>query len=197
MLNKRWILVAGLVVAAAVGALLALDRSGTASATSSIARGGTHLSRAATAQMKLQRRDTSDVFLLSTAQGRSYYRLVRDDGTLCYGVGPAGSPKGPDTVECFPDGPPAVIDFSVYEQSVTDPAIHVWRLEGLVNSGDVTRIGIVPADGSPAIDVPVVNNVYYLPAPPQTQVAEVDAYNSQGAVVSSSKIGPGPATPSR
>ena len=197
MLYKRWILVVAVVVAVAAGAILALGRSGTASATSSIAHGGTRLSRAAKAQMKLRRSDIKDVFLLSTAEGRSYYRLVRDDGTLCYGVGPAGSPKGPDTVECFPDGPPAVIDFSVYEQSVTEPAIHLWRLEGLVNSGDVTRIGIVPADGSPVVDVPVVDNVYYLAVPPQTQVAEVDAYDSQGAVVSSSKIGPGPATPSR
>jgi hypothetical protein len=124
-------------------------------------------------------------YLLATNHGRFYFRLVRP-GHVCFAVGRAVSTPG--IVQCFPtDARPSLIDFSVWEQSRSDPRLHLWRFEGLAADG-IARLAVLAVDGKVIATVPVTRGIYYLASPPKTPVGWIIEYDSHGHVLSRRSI---------
>jgi hypothetical protein len=123
------------------------------------------------------------VFLLATVHGRAYYRLVRP-GRICLGVGAAGKSTGPGQIRCFlPQNPPPIFDFSLFESTRTNPALHLWRFEGLAPDR-VAEIAIIGINSKPIARVRVVRGIYYLASPPKVRVRWIVLYSARGRILS-------------
>lgn len=149
----------------------------------------------------------SDLRLLGSTSGRSFYALTRSDGTTCYASGPeigsAGASSGllgavgcPTGAGAFPSQANPIIDFSVFHSPdrtgpVSLGSTFVWRLAG-VATDPVSSVAIQGADGRLYDTTAVANNVYDVEALQPLPVAPhaIVALNSSGGVVYSKCVAP-------
>jgi hypothetical protein len=121
------------------------------------------------------------MLLLGSRNGRSYYRVIKT-GRTCYGVGPAGAPRGPSEIVCWASQPPALIDFSAVSLTAANPQRHLLRLEGLARDG-ITDVAVIGIGQRMLVKVPVERGIYYLASPPSAPATAIVAHDAAGRVV--------------
>jgi hypothetical protein len=200
--TKQVLLLVGIALVVAVALASSLRSSAQARVSSdSVARGsavptdGTPITLSPTANARLAVVGITQSYLLGTHDGRSYYRLVKRDGTLCFGVGAVTNPNSPGSVICLnSETVPPILDFSVYQKGADDPSLSVWRLEGLVTSPDIARVDVIGLDGGVSASVPVVNGVYYKQFASAIPVTAIERIDVNGNVVSKTVLSATPST---
>jgi hypothetical protein len=162
---------------------------------SMIATDGTPVTLTAKANARLSAVGITHAYLLGTEAGRSYYKFVKQDGSLCYGVSAVTNPDPPGMVICLnSETVPPVLDFSVYQSDGGASGLSVWRLEGLVNSSNVARIDLLGAGGQVAASVPVANGVYYDQFASPVPVSAIEHVDASGNVVAKTAVPQAPTT---
>jgi hypothetical protein len=125
--------------------------------------------------------------LLTSENGRNYYRIDDTSRGTCYGSGPAGVPAELGIETCalsppFPSAKRPVLDFSVVEPVVGGNLARIVRVEGVAADG-VKSVAWFDASGTTIARVPVAKNVYSLTKPPTDAIAGFSAFDASGAVV--------------
>jgi hypothetical protein len=125
--------------------------------------------------------------LLSTRQGRSYYRIDNATGPACYGVGPAiPASYRLGQVQCaanFPSAERPLLDFTVIQQTTDDvSSARVVRSEGIAADG-VADIAFVTANGEIVDVTPVKGNAYSADSLPAGHVTALIARDATGATL--------------
>ena len=125
--------------------------------------------------------------LVSTQQGRSYYRIDNATGPPCYGVGPAT----PVTyrlgqVQCaanFPSAERPLLDFTVIQQTTDNvSSARVVRSEGIAADG-VADVAFLTDKGEIVGVTPVKGNSYSANSLPAGHVTALIARDATGAVL--------------
>ena len=121
--------------------------------------------------------------LLAMRGGRAYYLLETGNGP-CAAVGTPDRPDQLGAAQCpqghFPTADHPVLDLSVYEStSHDDQQIVLYRAEGIAADG-VAAVQFLRPDGTPALTVPVIGNVYSTAAVPSGPIAGVAALDEGG-----------------
>jgi hypothetical protein len=203
MLRPRLALLLGLVlVLLAAAGISAYFTYGTASAGASSAPTSDALSRVSatgppitlpannSATKNLVNSGLRAVERIGAHGGLSFYRLDWDSGKTCYGVGveasawPLGSIKCTIADPSFPSPEKPLLDISIVEITKHDPTAHYRRVAGFAADG-VAEVALEDESGGTITRVPVVNNVYWMLAPPG-RAAVVAALDSTGNVLATS-----------
>jgi hypothetical protein len=122
--------------------------------------------------------------VLAVRDGRAVYRLERANAAPCFGVGPATDLGNVAAATCsrggFPTAGQPVLDFSVYESTRHDVRdLSLYRVEGLAADG-VAAVEFLRPNGTVALRVPVVANVYATSAVPNGAIAGFAAVDRAG-----------------
>jgi hypothetical protein len=122
--------------------------------------------------------------VLGIRDGRALYRLHRENGGDCFGVGQADQLGSPGSVVCprggFPRAGDPVLDLSVYEGSRRDVReLSLFRVEGFA-ADDVVAIEFLRPNGDTALRVPVSGNVYSTSSVPRGPIAGLAAVDKNG-----------------
>jgi hypothetical protein len=122
--------------------------------------------------------------VLGIRDGRALYRLTRENGDPCFGVGAASRLGSPGSVVCprggFPRAGNPVLDLSVYEGTRHDVReLSLFRAEGFAADG-VVAIEFLRPNGDVALRVPVSGNVYSTSAVPSGPIAGLAAVDKDG-----------------
>ena len=116
--------------------------------------------------------------LLGIRDGRAFYR-VGDARARCYAVGDARSVGTVGAVICWDDSQP-LMDFSVVDlSSGSRSEMTFFRIEGIA-ADQVSSVGVLDSSGDVVARVPVVGNIYAMPAPPGTPGRGLVAFDSRG-----------------
>lgn len=173
-----------------VGAVVAAAAAATVIATQGNAgRDTTKLSNTGRQQVEVRRVVIRSVpirhgSLLAVRANRALYRLDRKDAEPCFGVGPANDIGNVGAITCprggFPRAGQPVLDFSVYESMRHDVRdLSLFRIEGFAADG-VAAVEFLRPNGSVAVRVPVVGNVYATTAVPEGPIAGFAAVDKAG-----------------
>jgi hypothetical protein len=135
---------------------------------------------------RLEEAGLKAVTLLSSRDGRSFFRLDYASGRSCWAMGDAARSWPLGGITCriaepwFPSRELPVLDDSVAEQDGArgDPAPHLTRLQGFAVDG-VAEISVRDAAGRELVRVPVVSNTYVAQNLPRTAAYAV-AFGSDG-----------------
>jgi hypothetical protein len=116
--------------------------------------------------------------LLAVRDGRAFYRLG-DARARCYAVGDARSLGTVGAVACWDESQP-LMDFSVVDlSSGSRSEMTFFRIEGIA-ADQVSTVGVLGSNGDVVARVPVVGNVYAMPAPPGAPARGLVALDSRG-----------------
>lgn len=116
--------------------------------------------------------------LLAIRDGRAFYRLG-DARAHCYAAGDAHSVGTVGAVGCWDDAQP-LMDFSVVDlSSGSQSEMKFFRIEGIA-ADQVSSVGVLGSNGDVVARVPVVGNVYAMPAPPGASGRGLVALDSRG-----------------
>jgi hypothetical protein len=116
--------------------------------------------------------------LLAVRDGRAFYRLG-DARARCYAVGDARSLGTVGAVACWDESQP-LMDFSVVDlSSGSRSEMTFFRIEGIA-ADQVSTVGVLGSNGVVVARVPVVGNVYVMPAPPAASAHGLVALDSRG-----------------
>jgi hypothetical protein len=133
--------------------------------------------------------EATSVALLSERDNRSFYRLSRDDGNVCYAIDNSTEPDHigntvcPLTATSFPTPNTPVLDLSVFESTSHVPGdFHVVAAQGFAADG-VASVVLVDGNGHFIARRRSANNVYALDVPPGRVATAVVAYDADGAEV--------------
>jgi hypothetical protein len=150
-----------------------------ASRSFSVAAKGTALQLTARQARRLQGAPTSGpVALLGIRGGRAFYR-VGDAQSHCYGDGDASSIGTFGSLACW-DGSQPLMDLSVVDVSAGNTnEMKFFRIEGIA-ADEVSSVGVLGPEGRVVARVPVVDNLYSLPAPPQISGRGLVALDARG-----------------
>lgn len=138
---------------------------------------------------ELENVGASEAWLLATRNTRSFYRLSRDDGSVCYAVN--GSTEGdrigntvcPLTPTSFPTPVTPVLDLSVFESTSHVPDdFHVIAAQGFAADG-VAAVALLDQKGRTIARRRAAGNVYAVDVPPGRLATTVTAYDADGAEI--------------
>jgi hypothetical protein len=133
--------------------------------------------------------EATSVALLAARDNRSFYRLSRDDGNVCYAINSSTEPDHigntvcPLTPTSFPTPSTPVLDLSVFESTSHTPGdFHVVAAQGFAADG-VASVELVDGKGHLIARRWNADNVYALDVPPGRVATGVVAYDADGAEV--------------
>jgi len=138
---------------------------------------------------ELQNVGASGASLLAARNARSFYRLSRDDGSVCYAVNSStdedriGNTVCPLTPTSFPTPTAPVLDLSVFESTSHVPGdFHVVAAQGFAADG-VVAVALLDQRGHTIARRRAAGNVYAIDVPPGRVATTVAAYDADGAEV--------------
>ncbi len=138
---------------------------------------------------ELQNVGASGASLLAARNARSFYRLSRDDGSVCYAVNSStdedriGNTVCPLTPTSFPTPTAPVLDLSVFESTSHVPGdFHVVAAQGFAADG-VVAVALLDQRGHTIARRRAAGNVYAIDVPPGRVAMTVAAYDADGAEV--------------
>jgi len=138
---------------------------------------------------ELQNVGARRAWLLAARNARSFYRLSRDDGSVCYAVNSSpdtdriGNTVCPLTPTQFPTPTTPVLDLSVFESTSHVPGdFHVVAAQGFAADG-VAKVALLDRQGRVIARQRAADNVYAVDLPPGRLAATVVAYDADGGEV--------------
>lgn len=138
---------------------------------------------------ELQNVGASGAWLLAARNERSFYRLSRDDGSVCYAVNSStdadriGNTVCPLTPTSFPTPTAPVLDLSVFESTSHVPGdFHVVAAQGFAADG-VGAVALLDQKGRTVTRRRAAGNVYAIDVAPGRVATTVVAYDANGAEV--------------
>jgi hypothetical protein len=125
---------------------------------------------------------------LATRAGRTFYRLLRPDGTVCYAVDVVGgdhvgNTDCPEPATIFPTATTPILDFTIFESTSHVPgAEHVLSAQGFAADG-VKSIALLDRSGRVVAQDRTSGNVYAVDVPAGRVATTVVAYDAKHAEV--------------
>lgn len=183
MTTQRWLVLAGASLAA-VAISVALATRTNASQPGSLSRLSNEGRIVALRGSEFARvLGTEQASLLAVRGQRAYYRIDGKDGS-CLASGPAGEPGNIGSAQCprgpFPTAERPVLDLSVYESTSRERReMSLYRVEGVAADG-VAAVAFLRPNGSVALKVPVVGNVFATTAVPPGPISGISALDRDG-----------------
>jgi hypothetical protein len=185
----------GAMVALALGGtatLLALTRTATGSSPggelAQMSNEGQTVEPGGGQREELQNVGAVAVSRLATRAGRTFYRLLQPDGTICYAIDTTGgdhvgNTSCPRAGTTFPTPSNPVLDLSIFESTSHTPGEeHVVSAQGFAADG-VKTIALLDRAARILARERVSGNVYALDVPGGKVAASVVAYDSKHAEV--------------
>lgn len=177
-----------LCLAGGVAAATALTHGATGSGAGDLAAlsaDGRPVEATAREESELQAVGATGAELLGARDGRTFYRLARPDGTVCYSVNATEIRDHLGGVACppvggFPSPEAPVLDLSVFEStSHTSRSVTLVRAQGFAADG-VAQVALLGPGGTTTRRVRVTGNVYALDVPLGASVVGLVAYDRHG-----------------
>jgi hypothetical protein len=126
---------------------------------------------------------------LATRDGRTFYRLLRSDGSVCYAVNSTSDPDRIGSTTCpavpgsFPSSHLPVLDLTVFEStSHVLGDTHVVASQGFAADG-VTTVALLDQNGKAVARARASDNVYTVDVPQGRVATTVVAYDRKKAEV--------------
>ncbi len=133
--------------------------------------------------------EATQASLLAEREGRTFYRLAKPDGGVCFAVNlvPAsdhiGNTTCPLTPTAFPVPDRPVLDFSIWEStSHVGDDYHLISGQGIAADG-VRAVALLDSSGRAIARARVVDNVYTLDVPRGKVAKAIVAYDDGGEEV--------------
>lgn len=192
---RRMIILATIAVGLAVAASVALLRGETATGSTpggklaEISNRGQAVVPGPNQQRELHIVGAVDASRLARRDSRSFYRLARRDGSVCYSINTTdvedhiGGAMCPTTATAFPSPARPILDFSLFEAtSHVRGQLHVVNGQGIAADG-VASVGLLDENGRLIVRAPATDNVYALDVPQGQVATTVAAYADDGTEV--------------
>ena len=192
---RRLIILATVAAGLAVAVPLALLLGGTATGSTpggrfaEISNGGQAVAPGPNQQRELQIVGAINARRLALRDGRTFYRLARRDGTVCYSVNTTsvedriGGAMCPLTATAFPSAARPILDFSLFE-ATSHVRGNMYLVDGQGFAADgVASVALLDESGRRIARAPATGNVYALDVPPGQVATTIAAYADDGTEV--------------
>jgi hypothetical protein len=187
-MNRRIVLVAaaGVVVAAAIAVPLLVGSGATGSTPggdlAQMSNHGQPIDATPGQRKELETVGAVRAARVASRSGRTFYRLVRADGSICYAVDRTNDPDRIGNTSCpsvagsFPSPGQPVLDLSVFESTSHVPGdTHLVAAQGFAADGVATVV--LDSAGRVVTRTRADDNVYALDVPPGRVATTVVAYD--------------------
>jgi hypothetical protein len=192
---RRMVILGAVASGLAIAVLLAVLRGGSATGSTpggklaQISNDGEPVAPGPNQQKELQIVGAINARLLAKRDGRTFYRLARRDGSLCYSVNATseedriGGAMCPQTATAFPSPARPILDFSLFETtSHMRGDVHVVDSQGIAADG-VASVALLDENGLRIARAAASKNVYALDVPQGLVATTVAAYDDEGTEV--------------